>query len=152
MLRRYIILPRANATFALLSLEYMTLTGCSAGSAPSFDLFGASFLAWLLCGLIGIAGEAGRPRSCQQLVLHRRREPEYHQKESATSAAAAAPTSRPEPVAQEADRRAGSVGCRAPSADLLEPFRQGRRECSRRTFQRLRARAAAAMQRVTPSI
>jgi YtcA family len=56
MLRRYITLPRANATFALLSLEYMTLTGCSAGSAPSFDLFGAFFPAWLLCGLIGIAG------------------------------------------------------------------------------------------------
>jgi hypothetical protein len=42
--------------FAFLALECMTLTGCSAGGAPSFDLFGAFFPAWLLCGLIGIAG------------------------------------------------------------------------------------------------
>jgi hypothetical protein len=41
--------------FALLSLECMTLTGCS-GSAPSFDLFGAFFPAWLLCGIVGVAG------------------------------------------------------------------------------------------------
>jgi len=26
------------------------------GSAPSFDLFGAFFPAWLLCGTVGIAG------------------------------------------------------------------------------------------------
>jgi len=41
---------------ALLSFECMALTGCSAGAAPSFDLFGAFFPAWLLCGIIGIAG------------------------------------------------------------------------------------------------
>jgi hypothetical protein len=52
----YIILPRANAMFALLFLETMSLTGCSATSAPSFDLFGAFFPAWLVCGLIGVAG------------------------------------------------------------------------------------------------
>ena len=34
------------------------LSGCSAGGAPSFDLFGAFFPAWLLCGVIGIAGAA----------------------------------------------------------------------------------------------
>ena len=56
MPRRHIIVPRANALFRLLSLVSMVLTGCSAGSAPSFDLFGAFFPAWLLCGLIGIAG------------------------------------------------------------------------------------------------
>jgi hypothetical protein len=56
MLRRYIILPRANATFALLALECLSLTGCSVGGAPSFDLFGAFFPAWLLCGIIGIVG------------------------------------------------------------------------------------------------
>ena len=56
MTRRQIILPRANAMFALLSFAYMTLTGCTGGSAPSFDLFGAFFPAWLLCGIIGIAG------------------------------------------------------------------------------------------------
>jgi YtcA family len=54
MPRRKNILSRENAMFALLSLESMTLTGCS--GAPSFDLFGAFFPAWLLCGIIGIAG------------------------------------------------------------------------------------------------
>lgn len=39
--------------FALLSLA---VTGCSGRSAPSFDLFGAFFPAWLLCGVIGIVG------------------------------------------------------------------------------------------------
>jgi hypothetical protein len=34
------------------------LGGCSANVAPSFDLFGAFFPAWLLCGAIGIAGAA----------------------------------------------------------------------------------------------
>jgi hypothetical protein len=58
MPRRHIILPRASAMFALLSFAYMTLTGCSAGGAPSFDLFGAFFPAWLLCGTVGIAGAA----------------------------------------------------------------------------------------------
>jgi hypothetical protein len=48
--------PRAKAIFALLSFECMTLTGCSANGAPSFDLFGAFFPAWLLCGVTGIAG------------------------------------------------------------------------------------------------
>jgi hypothetical protein len=56
MLRRQ--KPGANAMFALVALEYMTLSGCSGGSAPSFDLFGAFFPAWLLCGVIGIAGAA----------------------------------------------------------------------------------------------
>ena len=32
------------------------LSGCSASGAPSFDLFGAFFPAWLLCGIAGIAG------------------------------------------------------------------------------------------------
>ncbi len=42
--------------FALVSCASMTLTGCSAGGAPSFDLFGAFFPAWLLCGVLGIVG------------------------------------------------------------------------------------------------
>jgi hypothetical protein len=37
----------------------MLLTGCSFGGAPSFELFGAFFPAWMLCGLIGIVGAAG---------------------------------------------------------------------------------------------
>jgi YtcA family len=34
----------------------MLLTGCSFGGAPSFELFGAFFPAWMLCGVIGIVG------------------------------------------------------------------------------------------------
>jgi YtcA family len=34
------------------------LTGCSFADAPSFELFGAYFPAWMLCGLIGIVGAA----------------------------------------------------------------------------------------------
>lgn len=34
------------------------LTGCSFMQAPSFELFGAYFPAWMLCGLIGIVGAA----------------------------------------------------------------------------------------------
>jgi hypothetical protein len=37
------------------------LSGCSAAGAPSFDLFGAFFPAWLLCGVLGIVG-AGATR------------------------------------------------------------------------------------------
>jgi hypothetical protein len=34
------------------------LTGCSLAAAPSFELFGAYFPAWMLCALIGIVGAA----------------------------------------------------------------------------------------------
>jgi hypothetical protein len=44
---------QAKALIALLSLS---LAGCSIRGAPSFDLFGAFFPAWLLCGTVGIAG------------------------------------------------------------------------------------------------
>jgi hypothetical protein len=53
---------RLNATLALLALDCISLTACSAGGAPSFTLFGAFFPAWLLCGLIGVAG-AGAVRA-----------------------------------------------------------------------------------------
>jgi hypothetical protein len=33
-------------------------TGCSPAGAPSFELFGAFFPAWMLCALIGIIGAA----------------------------------------------------------------------------------------------
>jgi YtcA family len=46
-------LPAAFLLPALLSLS-----GCGAAGAPSYDLFGAFFPAWLLCGIIGIAGAA----------------------------------------------------------------------------------------------
>jgi hypothetical protein len=47
---------RALSESALLCLASVCLGGCSASGAPSFDLFGAFFPAWLLCGAIGIAG------------------------------------------------------------------------------------------------
>jgi hypothetical protein len=40
----------------LIVLASFSLGGCSTGGAPSFDLFGAFFPAWLLCGIVGIAG------------------------------------------------------------------------------------------------
>ena len=41
---------------AFIVLMSFSLGGCSTGGAPSFDLFGAFFPAWLLCGILGIAG------------------------------------------------------------------------------------------------
>jgi hypothetical protein len=40
----------------LIVLVSFSLSGCSTGGAPSFDLFGAFFPAWLLCGIAGVAG------------------------------------------------------------------------------------------------
>jgi hypothetical protein len=45
-----------GASADLIFLLPISLGGCSAAGAPSFDLFGAFFPAWLLCGVIGIAG------------------------------------------------------------------------------------------------
>ena len=45
------ILPAVVLLPALLSLG-----GCGTTGAPSYDLFGAFFPAWLLCGTVGIAG------------------------------------------------------------------------------------------------
>ena len=39
-----------------IGLVPLSLSGCSRGGAPSFDLFGAFFPAWLLCGIVGIIG------------------------------------------------------------------------------------------------
>jgi hypothetical protein len=41
---------------AILPFASCMLAGCSSVGAPSYELFGAFFPAWLLCGLIGIAG------------------------------------------------------------------------------------------------
>jgi YtcA family len=46
----------SRLTSSLIFLVSYSLGGCSAGGAPSFDLFGAFFPAWLLCGIVGIAG------------------------------------------------------------------------------------------------
>jgi hypothetical protein len=45
--------PLASTLIVLVSFS---LDGCSVDGAPSFDLFGAFFPAWLLCGVVGIAG------------------------------------------------------------------------------------------------
>ena len=42
----------------LLGIPSCMLTGCSLAAAPSFELFGAYFPAWMLCALIGIVGAA----------------------------------------------------------------------------------------------
>lgn len=42
----------------LLVLTSCVLTGCSTG-APSFELFGAYFPAWMWCALIGVLGAVG---------------------------------------------------------------------------------------------
>jgi YtcA family len=47
-----------GAAAGLVFLMLICLGGCSAAGAPSFDLFGAFFPAWLLCGVIGILGAA----------------------------------------------------------------------------------------------
>jgi hypothetical protein len=39
---------------ACFSIAWLLLTGC--GRAPSFDVLGSYFPAWLFCVLIGIAG------------------------------------------------------------------------------------------------
>ena len=43
-------------TRTLIVLVSFSMGGCSTGGAPSFDLFGAFFPAWLLCGIVGVAG------------------------------------------------------------------------------------------------
>ncbi|HTV29603.1 MAG TPA: YtcA family lipoprotein [Xanthobacteraceae bacterium] len=45
---------RTRSRNVLVCLASICLAGCASG-APSFDLFGAFFPAWLLCGVIGIA-------------------------------------------------------------------------------------------------
>jgi hypothetical protein len=36
----------------------LSLSGCGAAGAPSYDLFGAFFPAWMFCAVIGIVGAA----------------------------------------------------------------------------------------------
>jgi len=49
---------RSLPAAVLLVVTSCLLAGCSFAEAPSFELFGAYFPAWMLCGLIGIAGAA----------------------------------------------------------------------------------------------
>jgi hypothetical protein len=41
---------------AVLVVAYVLLSGCAVAGAPSFELFGAFFPAWLLCATAGIVG------------------------------------------------------------------------------------------------
>jgi YtcA family len=41
---------------AFLIIANGLLSGCTVGGAPSFELFGAFFPAWMLCATVGIAG------------------------------------------------------------------------------------------------
>jgi YtcA family len=52
-------LPPARTILLLLASGLVS--GCSAAGAPSFDLFGAFFPAWLFCGVLGVVG-AGAAR------------------------------------------------------------------------------------------
>ncbi|MBV8798948.1 MAG: hypothetical protein JO208_03950 [Alphaproteobacteria bacterium] len=54
-MRCFTVLPRVTP----LVVASCTLTGCSLAGAPSFQLFGAFFPAWMLCALIGVIGAAG---------------------------------------------------------------------------------------------
>jgi hypothetical protein len=40
------------------ALASCALTGCSVVGAPSYELFGAFFPAWMLCALVGVIGAA----------------------------------------------------------------------------------------------
>ena len=50
--------PIPARVVALLPMSSL-LGGCAVTGAPSFELFGAFFPAWMLCALIGIVGAAG---------------------------------------------------------------------------------------------
>jgi YtcA family len=50
--QRWIMRRRIGVGFVALPL--LSLCGCSAAGAPSFDIFGAFFPAWLLCAALGI--------------------------------------------------------------------------------------------------
>jgi len=50
------VADRRTLPAAFLLPALLSLSGCGAAGAPSFDLFGAFFPAWLLCGTVGIAG------------------------------------------------------------------------------------------------
>jgi hypothetical protein len=41
---------------ALLIIATGLLSGCTVAGAPSFELFGAFFPAWMLCSTVGIVG------------------------------------------------------------------------------------------------
>lgn len=42
-----------------VTLKTLIVSGCGANGAPSYELFGAYFPAWMLCAVIGIIGAIG---------------------------------------------------------------------------------------------
>jgi hypothetical protein len=51
--------PYKLAAGFLIFIACVLLNGCTAAGAPSYELFGAFFPGWLLCGLIGLAASGG---------------------------------------------------------------------------------------------
>jgi hypothetical protein len=47
-------IKRRPISASVLALPLLSLSGCSEAGAPSFDIFGAFFPAWLLCAVLGI--------------------------------------------------------------------------------------------------
>jgi hypothetical protein len=47
-------IKRRPISTSVVVLPLLSLCGCSEAGAPSFDLFGAFFPAWLLCAVFGI--------------------------------------------------------------------------------------------------
>jgi hypothetical protein len=50
---------KETAKALLTPILSFPLFGCAQGVAPSFELFGAYFPAWMLCALIGIVAAVG---------------------------------------------------------------------------------------------
>jgi hypothetical protein len=47
-------IKRRPISTSVVALPLLSLCGCSEAGAPSFDIFGAFFPAWLLCAVFGI--------------------------------------------------------------------------------------------------
>jgi YtcA family len=47
-------IKRRPISAGVLALPLLSLCGCSEAGAPSLDIFGAFFPAWLLCAVLGI--------------------------------------------------------------------------------------------------
>jgi YtcA family len=47
-------IKRRPVSASVLALPLLALGGCSEAGAPSFDIFGAFFPAWLFCAVLGI--------------------------------------------------------------------------------------------------
>ena len=48
------VIKRRPVSVSVLAFPLLSLCGCSQAGAPSFDILGAFFPAWLLCAVLGI--------------------------------------------------------------------------------------------------